>query len=71
MTLQIWTAFGYWANCIVFMFSGYAIGLLLFNNPVEVIPYVSFFNFINDSLVVCVTFTASLNEERSVVVCDV
>uniref|UniRef100_A0A0R3S0L2 Na_H_Exchanger domain-containing protein n=1 Tax=Elaeophora elaphi TaxID=1147741 RepID=A0A0R3S0L2_9BILA len=36
LTLQIWTAFGYWANCIVFMFSGYAIGLLLFNNPVEI-----------------------------------
>ncbi|KAM3723426.1 Sodium/hydrogen exchanger [Dirofilaria immitis] len=36
LTLQIWTAFGYWANCIVFMFSGYAIGLLLFSNPVEI-----------------------------------
>uniref|UniRef100_A0A1I7VT24 Na_H_Exchanger domain-containing protein n=1 Tax=Loa loa TaxID=7209 RepID=A0A1I7VT24_LOALO len=36
LTLQIWTAFGYWANCIVFMFSGYAIGLLLFDNPVEI-----------------------------------
>ncbi|VDK73156.1 unnamed protein product [Litomosoides sigmodontis] len=40
LTFQIWTAFGYWANCTVFMFSGYAIGLLLFNNPVEVNPYI-------------------------------
>uniref|UniRef100_A0A915PJ54 Cation/H+ exchanger domain-containing protein n=1 Tax=Setaria digitata TaxID=48799 RepID=A0A915PJ54_9BILA len=42
LTLQIWTAFGYWANCIVFMFSGYAIGLLLFTNPVEVNLFDSF-----------------------------
>ncbi|VDK30352.1 unnamed protein product [Gongylonema pulchrum] len=50
LTLQIWTTFGYWANCIVFMFSGYAIGLLLFSNPVEVLALIlernAFYSFV-------------------------